>query len=139
MRDDSAEGFCEQLWHGQGCPLFDVGHPAFPLPTTASPTLQGALKDGFGEALLVCDMLKPCKILSLDNYLKTFLWTHKKVNLASHPVVGLVLQVGDREKFPHALSFESFDPFFRVSKQGPCFTAIEDNGGDKRLVEVLLY
>ena len=87
----------------------------------------------------MCDMLKPCKILSLDNYLKTFLWTHKKVNLASHPVVGLVLQVGDREKFPHALSFESLEPFFRVSKQGPCFTAIEDNGGDKRLVEVLLY
>ena len=36
---------CEQFWHGQGCPLFDVDHPAFPLPTTASPTLQGALKD----------------------------------------------------------------------------------------------
>ena len=84
-------------------------------------------------------MLKPCKILSLDNCLKRFLWTHKKVNLASHPVIGLVLQVGDGEKFPHALSFESLDPFFRVSKQGTCFTAIEDNGGDKRLVEVLLY
>ena len=29
---------------GQGCPLFDVVHP---VPTTASPTLQGALKEGF--------------------------------------------------------------------------------------------
>ena len=36
---------CEQLWHGQRCPLFDLVHPAFPLPTTASPTLQHALKD----------------------------------------------------------------------------------------------
>ena len=44
-----------QFWHGQGCPLFDVVHPAFPLPTTASPTLQGAIKDGSGEAILVCE------------------------------------------------------------------------------------
>ena len=27
-------------------------HPAFPLPTTASPTLQGALWGGFGEAVV---------------------------------------------------------------------------------------
>ena len=25
----SAGGPCEQIWHGQGCPLFDVVHPAF--------------------------------------------------------------------------------------------------------------
>ena len=36
----SAGGPCEQLWHGQVCPLFDVVLSAFPLPTTASPTLQ---------------------------------------------------------------------------------------------------
>ena len=58
MTDNSAEilfqssagGHCEQFWHGQGCPLLEVVHPAFPLPTRMSPTLQGALKDGFGEA-----------------------------------------------------------------------------------------
>ena len=71
MTDDSAEilfqsfsagGPCEQFWHGQGCPLFDVVHAAFPLPTTASPTLQGAMKDGFGEAVVACDMLpEPCR------------------------------------------------------------------------------
>ena len=44
----------------QGCPLFDLMHPAFPLPTTASPTLQGALKDGFGEAVMAHDMSEPC-------------------------------------------------------------------------------
>ena len=52
----SAGGPCEQFWHGQGCPFFDVVCPAFPLPTTASPTLQGALKDGFGEAVVACDV-----------------------------------------------------------------------------------
>ena len=52
----SAGGPCDQFWHRQGCPLFDVVHPAFPLPTAASPTLQGAPKDGFGEAVVACDM-----------------------------------------------------------------------------------
>ena len=37
----SAGGHCEQLWHGQWRPVFDVVHPAVPLPTTASPNLQG--------------------------------------------------------------------------------------------------
>ena len=55
----------EQFWHGQGCPLFDVVHPAFPLPTTASPTLQGVLKDGFGEAVVACDMREPYLLLLL--------------------------------------------------------------------------
>ena len=70
MRDDSAEilpissagGPCEQFWHRQGCPLFDVVHPAFPLPTTASPALRGVLKDGFGEAVVAFDMPEPFKI-----------------------------------------------------------------------------
>ena len=38
-------------------------------------------------------------------------------------------QVGDVEKFPQALGFESLNLFFRVSKQGLCFTAIEEDGG----------
>ena len=51
-----AGGLCEQFLHGQECPLFDVVHPAFPLPTTASPILRGALKDGVEEAVVECDM-----------------------------------------------------------------------------------
>ena len=89
-------------------PLFDVVHPAFSLPTTASPTVQGAPKDGFGEAVVACDMPEPCKFPSPDSCQKRFLWTHKEVELAPHPVIGLVLpsrrygentqlQVGDTE------------------------------------------
>ena len=59
----------------------------------------------------MCDMPEPCTFLSPDNCQKRFLWTHKKVDLALHTVVGLVLQVGDAEKFPRALGFESLDPF----------------------------
>ena len=61
-----------------------------------------------------------------------------EVDLAPHPVVDLVLQVEDTEKFPQTLGFESLDPFFRVSKQGPCFTTMEEDGGDKRFVELEL-
>ena len=53
------------------------------------------------------------------------------IGLAPHPVVCLVLQVGDAEKFPQALTFKSLDYCFRVSKQGPGFTVIED-GSDNR-------
>ena len=81
----SAGGRCEQFWHVQRCPLFDVVHPAFPLPTTASPTL---LKNGFGEAVVACDMSEPCKFPSLDSCQKRFLWAHEEVDLALHPVVG---------------------------------------------------
>ena len=63
----SAGGHREQFWHGHGRPLFTVVHPAFPVPTTASPSLQGALKDGFGEAVVTCDMPEPCKFPSLDS------------------------------------------------------------------------
>ena len=55
----------------EGCPLFDVVHPAFPLPTMVLLTLNDALQNGFGEAVVVCDMPKPCKFLSLDSCQKT--------------------------------------------------------------------
>ena len=134
----SAGGPSEQFWHWQRCPLFDVVRPAFPLPAMASPTLQGALKDGFGEAVVAYDMSEPCKFPSPDSCQKRLMWTHKEVDLTPHPVVGLVLQVGDAEvssgtwfRKPGSPSF-----FHRVSKEGPCFTAIEEDGGDKRFVEL---
>ena len=84
---------------------------------------------------MVSDMPELCKFLSLDSCQKSFLWTHKKV-LAPYLVIGLMLQVRGTEKFLHAFCFESLDLLFRVSKQGPCFTAIEEDGGDRRLVEL---
>ena len=48
----SAGGHCERFWHGQGSPLFDVVHPASPLPTMASFALQVVPKDGFGMAVV---------------------------------------------------------------------------------------
>ena len=96
------------------------------------------MKNVFEEVVLAYDMPEPCKFPSLDSCQKRFLWIRKEVHLAPHPVVGLVYQVGDAEKIPQTFGFKSLDPFFRVIKQGPCFTAIEDDGGDKRLVQLEL-
>ena len=82
MRDDSAEilfqSFLQEALVGSsglglGCPLFDVVHPTFPLPTPASPTLQAAVKDGFGEAVVACDMPETCKFPFLDSCQKRFM------------------------------------------------------------------
>ena len=87
MRDDSTDilsqsffagGPCEQIWHIQRCPLFDV-YPAFALLTTASTILLGTLKDGYGEVFVACVMPEPCKFPSLDSCHKKFPWTHKEV------------------------------------------------------------
>ena len=67
-----------------------------------------------------------------------FLWTNEEVDPTLQPVFGLVLQVGDAEKFPQALSFKSLDLLFKVSKLGPCLTALVEDAGDKRLVELEL-
>ena len=66
----------------------------------------------FGEAVLGRGMPEPCQFPSLDSCQKMFLWTQKEVDPAQHPVGGLVLQVGDTEKFPRAQAFESPNPFF---------------------------
>ena len=47
-----------------------------------TPTLQGALKDGPGEAVVVCDMPEPCELPSPDSDQKRFLWAHEEVDLA---------------------------------------------------------
>ena len=80
----STGGPCEQFWHGQGCLIFDIVHPAFPLPTTR----QCALKDGFLEAVEACDMPEPREFPPLDSGQKRFLWTHREVDPAPHPVLG---------------------------------------------------
>ena len=128
MRDDLAEILFQLFlqdaivssltWAGMS--TLDV-HPAFPLLTTAWPTLQGTLKDDFGEAVRVFDMPKQCKFLSFYSCLKRFLWTHKEVVLAPHAVVGFVLLVGDTENFFQARGFESLGSFLKSPQAGSIF------------------
>ena len=61
---------------------------------------------------MACTMPEPFKFPSFGSCQKRFLWTDKDVDLAPHLVVSLVLHVGDMEKLPHAIGFESLSPFF---------------------------
>ena len=65
----------------------------------------------FVNFVVARDMSEPCESPSLDSCEKRFLWVHRVVDVAPHPVVGLVFQVGDAEKFPQALGFDCLDPF----------------------------
>ena len=69
----SAGGPCQQFCHGQGCHLFVVVHPAFPLPTTATHTLKGALKDSLGRlSRLQLHLSQPLESLGHHR------WLHKQ-------------------------------------------------------------
>ena len=50
----------------------------------------------------------------------------------------LPLLLKEVEKFPQALGLQALDPFLSISKQGPCFRAIDEDRGDKRLAELEL-
>ena len=60
------------------------------------------------SSIMMWDIPEPCELPSLDSCQKRFLWTRKEADLVPHPVVGLALQVGDSEKFPHALGFKTW-------------------------------
>ena len=110
-------------------------HPAFPLPTTASPTLQGALKDGFREAVVTCDMPKPCEFpeeAPVDPQ------GSSSCAAPSRWFCAPSRRCGEISSSTWFRKHESFFFFFRVRKQGPCFTAMGEDGDDKRLVELEL-
>ena len=109
MRDDSAEilfqSFQQEALMGSSGMGRDVHSlmlsvQQFLCRPRRRPPLQGAVKDGLGEAVVACDIPEPCKFPSHHGCQKRFLWTYKEVDLALHPGVGPVLQVGDTEKFP---------------------------------------
>ena len=68
----------------------------------ASPILQGTLKDGFGEAVVACDLPEPNNFPTLDICRERFLWAHKEVDFAPHPVAGHVIQI--TEYFIHSIA-----------------------------------
>ena len=63
---------------------------------------------------MACDMSEPCKVPFLDSCQRRFLWTHKGVDLALHPVVGFVLEVHGT---PH-YAFEEDLEEMKLNEQG---------------------
>ena len=55
--------------------LSDVVHPAFPLPTTAAPTLRGALKDGFWRGC--CGKWANISVCMLSTVVLSIVMQHK--------------------------------------------------------------
>ena len=82
LRDDSAEILFQSFLQEALVNSFGTGrdvhshvdHPAFPLLTTASPTLKGALKNSSGEVVMVCDMPESLKFPSFESCLERLLW-----------------------------------------------------------------
>ena len=106
-------GHGEHFRHEHGYSFFDFVHPTFPQPNMVLPTIQSALKDDFGEAVVACDMPKPCKFLSLDIYQKRCLWAREDVDLTLPLVFSLVLQA-DVEKF-HSMIINVFAIIYFLS------------------------
>ena len=88
--------------------------------------LQGALKNGFGEAvmfhLLTVARRGSCGLA-------------RKLILLSTQSLVLCCKYEMQRSFVRHLILKAWI-LFSVSKQGPCFTSTEEDGGDKRLVEL---
>ena len=67
----------------------------------------------------------------LDSFQKCFLWTHKEVELLRTQSLVLCPKYEIRRSFLMHLVSKSWTHLFTVSKQGPCFTAVEEDGADK--------
>ena len=66
---------------------------------------------------MACDMPEPCKFQAFEGCQKRFLWTHKEVDLASHPLTGLVHHCSLFVKCEVSLSL--------MSKISPTFSVVE--------------
>ena len=68
------------------------------------------MRDQFGKLVVLArGMPKPCECPFLDGCQKRFLWARKEVDLALHPVIALLPQVGVMVKFFQALGLDIKD------------------------------
>ena len=68
----------------------------------------------WGEMDVVRGVPEPSELSSPDSCQQRLLWADKGVDLAPHPVVGLLFRLGYAEKLPRALGLERLDPGFFV-------------------------
>ena len=89
------------------------------------------------KRLLWCITSQSCASFHLLTHCqKRFLW---KVDILLH-IQSLVLCPKQEmwKSFFLAPGLEGLDPFLRLSKQGQCLTATEEDGSDKRLTQLKL-
>ena len=90
---------------------------------------------------MACDMPAPCKFPSLDSSQKRILWAHKEAVLNLHLIIWSYAQrrrCREVSSGTWSRKLGSLSPFLRVSMRGPCLRAIQEDGGDKWLVQLKL-
>ena len=97
--------------------------------------LQDALKYDLGEAVVACDMPEQCKFPFLESCQKRFLWAHNEVEFISRWCCAPSRRYGEVSSNTW---FRRPGSFFQSQQAGSCFTAVEEDGGNKRHVEVEL-
>ena len=87
MTDSSAEILLQTFLQEAMVSRSGIGRDVHSLILSIQPFLCRpgccVLKDGFGEAVVVCGVPEPCMFSSLDSCQMRFLWTYKEVDLAS--------------------------------------------------------
>ena len=116
------------MWESHLRPVHDVVGPALSLSPSSASSLDGALPDGFGEGFVPRDVATPRQLPSPDGCQERFSGTHEALDQALHTVTGLVLSVGDAEKFPQALGLQCLDSSLVVRQKSPCLTSVEQDG-----------
>ena len=92
-----------------------------------TPTLQGALRGGFREAVLAPDI----NALTIGVFFSRQLPDDFPVRLQGNGSCSTLSSWSCAQTRRYSL-----DPFHRLSKQGSCLTAIKEDGDDKRLVQL---
>ena len=80
---------------------------------------------------MTCDVPEPCKFPSLDSCQKRFLWIHKEVDLAPHPVVGDNSALHNEEEKMAATT-----P--RLQQQGPLLPTLQRKGREDPVIQLRL-
>ena len=89
----SVGGHRREVREGYLRPVLDVVGPAFSLSPTSASSLDGALRDGFGEGVVPHDVATLRQLPSPDGCQERFLGTHEALHQTPHIVIGLVLSV----------------------------------------------
>ena len=119
---------------GQRCPLFEVVHPAnhgiiYP---------QRCPKGRFWRGCHGVTCLNHASFCLLTAAERGSCGLTRKLILLRTQSLVLCCKQELRRSFLEHWGSKAWILFFRVSMQGPCFTAIEEDGGDKRFMQLEL-
>ena len=127
----------EQIWHGQECPAFSLQTTVCtPTPTPNPNKVHWRMVLERLSWHVTCPNHASFCLLTVARR-GSCRPTRKLILLRTQPLV-LCSKLEMRRRLLGHLVSKAWILFFRVSKGGPCFIAVEEDGGDKRLAELEL-